>query len=68
MITIFGILAGLVLFRYRDYQAAIDLENTAQDIALEIQKAENDAIAGLYPPLNTQYNQVAPPAGWRPDG
>lgn len=65
VITIFGIIAGLVLFRYRNYQAIIDLENTAQDIALEIQKAQNDAIGGRYPSL-VNGGQTPPPVGWRP--
>ncbi len=64
VITIFGILAGLILFRYKDYQAAINLENTAQDIALQIQKAENDAIGGVFPHLGN--GQMAPTSGWRP--
>lgn len=64
VISIFGILAGLVLFRYKNFQANIDLENTAQDIALQIQQAENYAVGGRYPSLGS--GQSAPVTGWRP--
>ncbi len=64
VISIFGILAGLVLARYKNFQANIDLENTAQDIALQIQQAENYAVAGRYPTLGT--GQAAPVSNWRP--
>jgi prepilin-type N-terminal cleavage/methylation domain-containing protein len=64
VISIFAILAGMVLFRYNDYIAEINLENTAQDIALEIQQAENNAIDGQYPTLAT--GQTPVPADWRP--
>jgi prepilin-type N-terminal cleavage/methylation domain-containing protein len=64
VISIFAIMAGLVLFRYRDYQANINLENTTQDIALQIQKAEVDAISGRYPSL--ALGQIPPPATWKP--
>jgi prepilin-type N-terminal cleavage/methylation domain-containing protein len=60
VIAIFGIMAGLVLFKYKDFNSAINLENTSQDIALQIQKAENDALAGRYP-VTTHL----PPAAWR---
>ncbi len=65
VISIFGVLAGLVLFRYGAYQASIELENTAQDIALEVQKAQNDAVAGRFPSL-VNAGQTAPDADWRP--
>ncbi len=64
VISIFGILAGLVLARYKNFQASIDLENTAQDIALQIQQAENYAVSGRYPSLGS--GQTAPVSGWRP--
>ena len=60
VISIFAIMAGLVLFKYKDYNAAINLENTTQDIALQIQKAQNDALSGKYP-----VTLHAPPADWR---
>lgn len=63
VISIFAIMAGLVLFRYREYQANINLENTTQDIALQIQKAETDAISGRYPALA---NGQSVPVNWKP--
>jgi prepilin-type N-terminal cleavage/methylation domain-containing protein len=63
VISLFAIMAGLVLFKYRDYQSNLLLENTAQDIALEIQKAENNSVSGVYPPLSIGQTL---PSGWRP--
>lgn len=64
VISIFGVLASLVLFRYKSFQSAINLENTTQDIALQVQQAQNYAVAGRYPSL--AQGQGAPLANWRP--
>ena len=68
VISIFAIMAGLVLFRYRDYESELNLEATAQDIALAIQQAQNYAVSGRYPTL-TLLQQQTPnliPTDWRP--
>ncbi len=68
VMSIFAILAGTVIFRYKDFGASIDLQNTTQEIALKIQQAQNDAIAGKYPALITSggSTQSSPSTGWRP--
>lgn len=66
VMSIFAILAGTVIFRYKDFGASIDLQNTTQEIALKIQQAQNDAIAGKYPALGTSPLQDGPSSGWRP--
>lgn len=68
VMSIFAMMAGLVLFRYKDFGEGVNLENTTQEIALQIQKAENDAVAGRYPALiNANGIQQTPPLPtWRP--
>ena len=66
VMSIFAMMAGLVLFRYRDFGGGINLENTTQEIALEIQKAQNYAVSGRYPSLSTNPFQAPPDANWRP--
>ena len=63
VLSIFAIMAGMVLFNYTAYEANINLENTSQDIALLIQQAENNAVNGAYPTLGS--NQTIPD-NWRP--
>lgn len=49
VISIFGIMSSIVLFRYSDFNAGINLTNTVQEIALRIQQAQSDAINGAIP-------------------
>lgn len=49
VISIFGIMSSMVLFRYSDFNAGISLTNTVQEIALRIQQAQSDAINGAIP-------------------
>lgn len=46
VLTIFGVLSGVVLFRFSDFSAAVSLNNLARDIALEIKDAQTSAISG----------------------
>ena len=71
VIGIFAVMAGLVLFRYKDFGANIELENTAQEVALQIQQAENDAVNGRFPQLSpaqasSNSNTTVLPSNWRP--
>lgn len=46
VIAIFGIIAGVVLFNFKDFSGSISLQNTAQEVALRIVEAQRDAISG----------------------
>jgi prepilin-type N-terminal cleavage/methylation domain-containing protein len=49
VISIFGVMSSMVLFRYSDFDAGISLTNTVQEIALRVQQAQSDAINGAIP-------------------
>jgi prepilin-type N-terminal cleavage/methylation domain-containing protein len=70
VISIFGIMSSMVLFRYSDFDAGISLTNTVQEIALRIQQAQSDAINGAIPKYvmnpSTQGTDQSPvPGNWR---
>ncbi len=46
VLSIFGILSGIVIFQYGSFAANVKLENLAQDIALRIAQAQKSAISG----------------------
>ncbi len=61
VLGIFSVLAGVVLFKYTDFQSAIDIKNLASDIALQIVQAKNSSLAGSLPPSG--YSQIT---NWKP--
>lgn len=70
VISIFGIMSSLVLFKYSDFNAGINLTNTVQEIALRIQQAQSDAINGAIPkyvinPSTQSTDQYPVPDNWR---
>ncbi len=46
VISIFGILSGVILFKFGDFTADVNFQNLAQDIALRITQAQRSAISG----------------------
>jgi len=46
VISIFGIIAGVVLFNYKDFSGGVNIQNTAQEIALKVVEAQRYAISG----------------------
>lgn len=46
VLAIFGVLSGVVLFRFSDFNANVSLNNLAHDVALYAKKAQTDATSG----------------------
>ncbi len=70
VMSIFGIMSSVVLFRYNDFNAGISLTNTVQEIALRVQQAQSDAINGVIPkyvmnPSSQTTDQDPVPGNWR---
>lgn len=65
VIGIFAAIAATVLFNYRDFSTSVEMQNLAQEIALQIKKAQSDAISGKSPRVNTGI-QDPPLPGWIP--
>lgn len=67
VLGIFGAIASTVLFNYRDFSENVNLKNLAQNIALQIKRAQTDAVSGKQPIItDTQLNAGALPFGWKP--
>ena len=76
VLAIFGTMSSILLFRYGDFDKQISLQNTAQDIAIQIITAQKSAISGKIPnvgeagstiinnPVNTNYDPALPL--WKP--
>lgn len=64
VITIFAIMASIVLFKFKDFGHATALENLAQDIALRIVGAQKASVSGvLTPGLSGLDESTAPSYG-----
>ena len=63
--SIFSVLSGVSIFNYGAFQDKIDLRNLANDIALEVFKAQKDALSGVLPPFAQQALLVSP-SSWKP--
>ncbi len=76
VLAIFGTMSSILLFKYGDFDKQISLQNTAQNIALQIITAQKSAIAGKIPntgeagstiinnPVNLNYDTALPL--WKP--
>ncbi len=47
VISIFSIMAGVVLFNFSDFTDSVNIQNLIQDVALEFNLAQRSAITGL---------------------
>lgn len=65
VLGIFGAIASTVLFNYRDFSENVNLKNLAQNIALQIKRAQTDAVSGRLPQLSIN-QQGGTPIGWKP--
>ncbi|MCX6755362.1 MAG: type II secretion system protein [Candidatus Nomurabacteria bacterium] len=69
VLTIFGIMSTVLLFKYGTFNAQIDLQNLSQDIALQIVSAQKSALSGKLPDIGgAGYDLVNPTSfpNWRP--
>lgn len=69
VLGIFGAISATVLFNYSDFSTNVHLQNLAQDIALQIKKAQTDAVSGKVPVLSDAQNQnigALVPPDWTP--
>lgn len=64
VLGIFGAIAATVLFNYSDFSSNVDLQNLSQDIALQIKKAQTNAVSGTIPNLSDSQGFV--PLEWTP--
>jgi len=60
VITIFSVLASVILFRFTDFSANVNVQNLAQEVALTIHQAQSNAISGVF---DTRFNGNAPTYG-----
>lgn len=65
VLGIFGAIASTVLFNYRDFSENVNLKNLAQNIALQVKRAQTDAISGKLPQLSMNQGGGVP-IGWKP--
>lgn len=49
VLSIFAIMSSIVLFNYGKFQAKVDINNLANDVALKIVQAQKDAVSGKLP-------------------
>ncbi|MES2416463.1 MAG: type II secretion system protein [Patescibacteria group bacterium] len=49
VLAIFGTMSSILLFKYGDFEKQIDIQNTVQDIALQIVTAQKSAVSGKIP-------------------
>lgn len=68
VLGIFGAIAGTVIFNYRDFSSNVHLQNLAQDMALQIKRAQTDAVSGKIPVLSpgSNLNTYSIPSDWKP--
>lgn len=62
VITIFAIMASIVLFRFKDFGTRTALDNLAQDVALRIVGAQKTAISGTLAPGVTGTDESSRPS------
>ncbi len=71
VLGIFGAISATVLFNYHDFSTNVALQNLAQDIALQLKRAQTDAVSGHIPVFPTGSNQelnsgTLIPPDWKP--
>lgn len=60
VMAIFSILGTTLLFNFRDFSSGIDVQNLAQDVALQIRDAQASSVNGR----NLVQTQTPPPIDW----
>ncbi|MFZ2149821.1 MAG: type II secretion system protein [Minisyncoccia bacterium] len=59
VLSIFSVVSTVAMFNYGDFQARVDVNNLANDIALKIVEAQKSSLSGFIPPSGA-------PATWKP--
>lgn len=59
VLSIFSILTSVTLFRYKDFEAKIDIRNLSNDIAIKLVQAQKYSVGGIFPPQTVS-------ATWKP--
>lgn len=59
VLSISGIIAGVSLFNYKEFQIKVDMKNLANNIALKITEAQKNSISGKFP-------LISQPSNWKP--
>ena len=54
---IFAAIAATVLFNHRDFSTNVSLQNLAQEVALQLKRAQTDAVSGRTPNLSDAQQQ-----------
>ncbi len=57
VLGIFTVIAGTVLFNYRGFSTNVSLQNLAQEVALQLKRAQTNAVSGKTPELSTNQLQ-----------
>ncbi len=65
VISIFGIMTGVLLFNYTQFQKNTDFGLFAQELGLLIKKQQQDAMSGKFPQIDPQIKQY-PSTDWKP--
>jgi len=52
VLSIFSIIATVVIFNYKDFQAKVDIKNLSNDIALKFAQAQKDSTSGRIPSIS----------------
>lgn len=63
VLSIFSVMASIVMFNYGAFLGRVDIKNLSNDIALRVVQAQKDSLAGKLPPA-TQLAQLGP--NWKP--
>ncbi len=63
VLSIAGLVAGVSLFNYKEFQERVDMKNLANDIALKITEAQKNSISGKLPLTGTPYPTWKPSYG-----
>ena len=58
VLSIFAIISSVSIFDYNSFQARVDIQNLANDIALQVLQAQSSALSGLQPPSGTFTNSL----------
>jgi prepilin-type N-terminal cleavage/methylation domain-containing protein len=62
VLAIFAVLSSVVMFNYNGFQERVDIENLANEVALQVVQAQNASLNGVLPPSGYTYNILT----WKP--
>ena len=65
VVSIFSVIAGVILFNYRSFETNLKLQNTADDVALFIRKTQSESTSGVLNSVfspGTAFEESEPPS------